>query len=267
MIGLVALVLGVLGLIRLEKRQSQLDLAATKNYTWSEMLRLVSENQQVKTFFIYLIILLAAILGQDILLEPYAAEAFSMPVQATTRITSIWGICFLVAMIVAGVLEGRVRKITLARIGGWNALLGFVLIASSGILGSSDVFFIGLIVLGIGTGLSTVSNLSLMLDMTTAGKVGLYIGIWGMANAISRLIGSMIGGGIRDVLNRLMQDPVMAYVAVFLFMASLMLISLWMLARIDVNQFRRQADHRLAYWSVEYRLIKLSRTSTALPPS
>jgi len=241
-IGLVALVLGILGLIRLEKRQVQPDSAESPNYSWSEMMRLVSENQQVKTFFLYLIILLAAILGQDILLEPYAGEAFSMPVQVTTRITSIWGVCFLVAMIVAGVLEGRVQKITLARIGGWNAMLGFVLIASSGILGSTDVFYAGLIVLGVGTGLSTVSNLSLMLDMTTAGKVGLYIGIWGMANAISRLIGSMIGGGIRDALNRYLQDPVMAYVAVFVFMALLMLISLWMLSRIDVRQFRKQAD-------------------------
>ena len=206
-IGLVALLLGMLGLVLLEVPQAEQRLTPTDNYSWTAMMYVVIENRQVKLFFIYLIILLIAILGQDILLEPYAAEAFSMPVQTTTRITSIWGACFLLAMLVAGLLEGRVHKLTLAKIGGWNAMMGFILIASSGLLSLPVVFYTGLVVLGIGTGLSTVSNLSLMLDMTTASKVGLYIGIWGMANAISRLLGSLIGGALRDVLTRLLQNP------------------------------------------------------------
>jgi len=240
-IGLIALVLGMLGLVRLENRHTRSDLPASDNYTWAEMLHQVAGNRYVKTFFIYLIILLAAILGQDILLEPFAAEAFAMPVKSTTRITSIWGTCFLVAMVIAGTLEGRVQKLTLARLGGWNALVGFVLIAASGLLSLPAIFYSGLVVLGIGTGLSTVSNLSLMLDMTTAGKVGLYIGIWGMANAISRLLGSLIGGVLRDALTYMFRDPVLAYVAVFTGMALLMLISLWILSRIDVSLFRKRA--------------------------
>ena len=246
LIGLVALFLGMMGLVRLENRQALRNQPAANNYTWTEMLRQVVGNQQVKSFFIYLIILLAAILGQDILLEPFAAEAFSMPVQATTRITSIWGSCFLVAMLIAGLLEGRVHKLTLAKIGGWNAMMGFILIALSGSLSLPAVFYTGLVVLGIGTGLSTVSNLSLMLDMTTASKVGLYIGIWGMANAISRLLGSIIGGALRDALTRLLQNPVMAYVVVFMGMGLLMLISLWMLSRINVSLFRKQAEHQIS---------------------
>jgi BCD family chlorophyll transporter-like MFS transporter len=245
-IGLAALVLGLLGLVRLEDRKAIANLPASDNYPWAEMLRLVAGNSQVKTFFIYLIILLAAILGQDILLEPFAAEAFAMPVQVTTRITSIWGICFLVAMVIAGMLEGRVHKLVLAKLGGWNALVGFVFIAMSGMLSLPAVFYTGLVVLGIGTGLSTVSNLSLMLDMTTVGKVGLYIGIWGMANAISRLLGSLIGGAIRDALTYTLQNPVLAYVAVFMGMALLILISLWMLSRIDVSLFRKQAEVQIS---------------------
>jgi BCD family chlorophyll transporter-like MFS transporter len=245
-VGLVALFLGMLGLVRLENRQTCRDQPATNNYTWTEMMHLVAGNQQVKTFFVYLIILLAAILGQDILLEPFAAEAFAMPVEVTTRITSIWGTCFLVAMMIAGLVEGRVQKLTLARIGGWNAMMGFILIALSGSLTLGTVFYAGLVVLGIGTGLSTVSNLSLMLDMTTASKVGLYIGIWGMANAISRLLGSMIGGALRDGLTRLLQNPVMAYVAVFMGMGLLMFISLLMLSRINVSLFRRQAEQQIS---------------------
>ena len=245
-VGIAALVLGMLGLVRLEKRQDQFSQTSSDNYSWGEMLHQVSGNEYVKFFFIYLVILLAAILGQDILLEPFAAEAFSMPVQSTTRITSIWGACFLIAMLVAGILEGKVSKLTLARVGGWSALAGFVLIATSGILSLSAVFYTGLVVLGIGTGLATVSNLSLMLDMTSPGKVGMYIGIWGMANATSRLIGSMIGGALRDALTRLLNDPVLAYICVFFGMALLMVISLWMLSRIDVSVFRQRAEQQLS---------------------
>jgi BCD family chlorophyll transporter-like MFS transporter len=129
-----------------------------------------------------------------------------------------------------------------AWLGGWSALVGFVLIAISGGLVSKDFFYSGVILLGVGTGLSTVSNLSLMLDMTTADKVGLCIGAWGMANAISRLLGSVLGGAVRDLVARLAGAPVIGYIVVFGLMALIMLVSLIMLRRIDVGAFRRQAD-------------------------
>jgi BCD family chlorophyll transporter-like MFS transporter len=241
-VGLTALALGMLGLVRLESRQGLRVASASDNHTWGEMLRVVAANRQAKIFFIYLTVLLAAILGQDILLEPFAAEAFAMPVQITTRITSIWGVCFLIGMLGTGALEGKAPKRRLAQAGGWGALAGFTLIALSGVVSSSGVFYSGLVVLGVGSGISTVSNLSLMLDMTTPERVGLYIGAWGMANAFSRLLGSLIGGALRDALNAILQNPVTAYVAVFGFMALLMLISLGLLTRFDVSAFRKRAD-------------------------
>ena len=70
--------------------------------------------------------------------------------------------------------------------------------AVSGSLGSSAVFYGGVLLLGCGTGLATTANLSLMLDMTTS-RVGLYIGAWGIADALARLLGSVMGGVLRDV--------------------------------------------------------------------
>jgi BCD family chlorophyll transporter-like MFS transporter len=204
--------------------------------------RSISENKQATIFFVYLIILLIALLGQDILLEPFGGEAFGMPVGDTTRITSIWGAFTLVALLAAGVLERRISKRRIAFWGGGIALVGFVFIAASGILTNITVFYAGVILLGAGTGFSTVSNLSLMLDMTTAAKVGLFIGAWGMANATSRLIGALLSGVVRDILTRVLQDPVMAYVSVFAILALLLLISLILLRSINVAAFREQAD-------------------------
>ena len=240
-VGVAALILGLLGLVRLEKRTPD-HSSGDENYSWRMLSRFILDNPQARFFFAYLVILLAALLGQDILLEPFGGEAFGLTVQQTTRITSIWGVCVLAALLVAGALEGRAPKRSVAQVGGWGALIGFVLIAASGVLLNQSVFYTGVVLLGIGTGLSTVSNLSLMLDMTTADKVGLFIGAWGMANALSRLLGSVISGAVRDLAARLFQQPVLSYVLVFGIMALIMLISIIMLRRINVKAFQQQAE-------------------------
>ncbi len=240
-IGLVALVLGLLGLIRLEKRNNEVK-PASDGYSWVAMFRGILQNRQATLFFWYLVILLAAILGQDILLEPFGGQAFNMTVRETTRITSIWGVCVLVALLVAGALEARVKKRSVAALGGWSALFGFVLILVSGLLVNQGVFYGGVVLLGAGTGLSTVSNLSLMLDMTVASNVGLFIGAWGMANAVSRLIGTVLGGVVRDIVTQFAQNPVTGYVVVFGIEAAMLLVSLVMLRQINVGEFQRQVD-------------------------
>jgi BCD family chlorophyll transporter-like MFS transporter len=242
MVGLAASVLGLLGLVRLERRTSGRVSGVAEEYSWSQLFRFILDNRQAKLFFVYLTILLAAILGQDILLEPFGGEAFGMSVRATTRITSLWGMCVLVSLIVAGVLEGRIGKRWVARAGGLGALAGFVLILVSGIITSQSVFYSGVIFLGIGTGLATVSNLSLMLDMTTPEKVGLFIGAWGMSNAVSRLLGTVLGGAVRDITTQLAQNPLAGYILVFGIEAALVAVSLVLLQYIDVSAFRRQAQ-------------------------
>jgi BCD family chlorophyll transporter-like MFS transporter len=245
-IGLAALFLGSVGLIRLEARFQVSQESDDSRHSWGEMISAILENRQATLFFVYLTILLAAILGQDILLEPFGGEAFNMTVRATTRITSIWGSCVLLSLLVAGLLETRANKRTVAFWGGGVALLGFLVIGLSGLTLKQSVFYSGIVLLGLGTGLSTVSNLSLMLDMTAAGKVGLFIGAWGMSNAVSRLLGSVLGGAVRDVVTQSFQSPLLAYVFVFGIEAGMLLSSLILLRWIDVSAFRRQVtEHSL----------------------
>jgi BCD family chlorophyll transporter-like MFS transporter len=205
----------------------------------------ILQNRQATLFFWYLIVLLAAILGQDILLEPFGGEAFGMTVRQTTRITSIWGTCVLAALLVAGLLEGRLNKRSVARWGACGALAGFLLVVASGILTSASnsvsVFYLGVVWLGLGTGLATVSNLSLMLDMTTAQNVGLFIGAWGMANAASRLLGTVLGGALRDVVASLSQNALLGYLVVFGIEALMLAVSMIWLSRIDVSAFKNSA--------------------------
>jgi MFS transporter, BCD family, chlorophyll transporter len=241
-VGIAALVLGLVGLLKLEDRVAPDARPAAEGHSWSTMAKAVFANKQATLFFWYLIILLVALLGQDILLEPYGGQAFGMAVRTTTRITSVWGILVLVALVIAGALERKTEKKAVARWGGFIALIGFALIAGSGVIHSQTVFWVGVILLGGGTGLSTVSNLSLMLDMTTPNNVGLFIGAWGMANAISRLLGFTLSGAVRDIITHLTQSTVTGYVVVFSILALLLLISLLMLSRIDVSAFQKRAQ-------------------------
>ncbi len=236
-----SLFLGLLGLIKLEPRVKQaLKTPAKEDRTsWKDLLREIFASSQVRAFFIYLTLLLAAILGQDVLLEPFGAEAFGLTVQATTRITSIWGVCVLVALVLANVLERKISKKKVANLSAWVAAFGFLLITLSGFLKNMSVFYSGVIFLGLGTGASTVSNLSLMLDMTTR-QVGLFIGAWGVANALSRFLGTLIGGVVRDIATRLFENAVYGYLTVFIIELMMLLISIRLLRRIDVSRFKNQ---------------------------
>jgi len=242
MVGATALALGLLGLLWLEPRYKRDSVQPqAENYTIKQMAAAILDNPVAKTFFVYLLLLLAALLGQDVLLEPFGAEAFGMSVTETTRITSIWGTFVLIAIIVAGVLEGRVHKRIVAQAGNLGALAGFMVIVVSGIFPNISTFYTGVILLGIGTGLSTVANLSLMFDLTVAGKVGLYIGAWGFSNAMSRLAGSLLGGAVRDGVTQATGAALSGYIVVFGIEAFMLFVAVLMLARIDVSAFKKQA--------------------------
>jgi MFS transporter, BCD family, chlorophyll transporter len=248
LVGAIALVFTVLGLIRLEPRMPRMTAGPgdsrtenRKERSIGNLVRLLGSNRQAGRFFLYLTILLTAILGQEILLEPFGGEAFDMPVSETTEISSIWGTFVLVLLLAGGLMERRVAKRTVARIGGILAAAGFVFITASGLARSTSIFYLGLCLLGSGTGLSTVSNLSLMLDMTIAGRVGMFMGVWGISEAAARIIGSLLGGSVRDLFGRAFGAPVLGYVVVFGIMAGLVVVSLFLLETIDVGSFRTHA--------------------------
>ncbi|HSG26346.1 MAG TPA: BCD family MFS transporter [Anaerolineales bacterium] len=248
MVGILAAALGAIGLFRLEPRsQTASSVPQDKTHSWKEMFTAIASNRQATRFFWYLLLLLTAILGQDILLEPYGAEAFGMSVQSTTRITAIWGTFFLISLSIGAALEKRVQKITQARVGAWIGLVAFGLIVISGMVSTLWVFYLGVMLLGLATGLSTVSNLSLMLDMTSVGSVGLFIGAWGMASAVARLVGNMLSGAIRESFTSLLNNAVAGYSAVFIVEIILLIASLLILRGVDVNLFQKHAQDESSY--------------------
>jgi BCD family chlorophyll transporter-like MFS transporter len=242
LVALLALAMGILGLLKLEPRYFQ-PAVTEKRHSLREVYNEISTNPQVKRFFIYLLLMLAAVLGQDVLLEPFAARAFGIPVDETTFITSIWGTAYLVSLLVTGFMEGKVSKVKIARLASWLAVAAFGIIALSGFAGGLFLFYAGLILLGIATGPATVSNLSIMLDMTVPGKTGMFIGAWGSASAFARLLGSTTTAAVRDAVDALpFSAGTSGYAVGFLLLAAFLLISLAILKKIDVSTFVQTAS-------------------------
>lgn len=237
-----ALTLGLLGLFKLEPHVSlSSSPAKADTYTVKQMTAAITENRVAKIFFLYLLLLLAAILGQDVLLEPFGAQAFGMTLEQTSRIVSITNSFTLIAFIVAGFLDGRVKKKYVAQTGNLGALIGFITIVISGLTASISTFYIGITLLGLGTGLSTIANLSLMFDLTVPEKVGLYIGAWGFSNGLSRLVGLLMAGIVADVATQVTGDALHGYLVVFGIEALMMFVAAIMLYRIDVGAFQKKA--------------------------
>ncbi|MEN9933768.1 MAG: hypothetical protein RLZZ387_347 [Chloroflexota bacterium] len=237
--GLVSLALTAVGLVGLEPRVRSGAHVAQSRQSQGAALRAVLGNPQARLFFIYLILLLAAILGQDVLLEPFGAAAFGMSVRETTQLTAIWGGATLLALLAYGLLLNRwITKCAGAMLGGSLAALGLLLIAASGITGEQALFVPGIAALGFGTGIATSTNLALMLDMTTPEQVGLFIGAWGVADALARGLGTMLGGITRDIITVATGSASGGYISVFLIEALLLGVSLVLLQRINVGAFR-----------------------------
>ncbi len=238
-----ALTLGLFGLIKLEPRfqDSPSDALAT-THTLREMYTTITSNPIARIFFVYLLLLLAAILGQDVLLEPFGAQAFGMSISETSRIVSYSQGLTLVAFFVAGFMEGRVDKKKIAQMGNVFAILGFLLIMASGIARSVGIFYPGIMMLGFGTGIATVANLSLMYNLTVREEVGLYIGAWGFSNGLSRLIGLLMAGVVADLATRITGDELSGYLLVFGSEALMMFIAAIMLHRIDVQAFQKKVN-------------------------
>ena len=237
-----ALTFGLLGLFRLESPSStSSSTTRADTYTVKQMTAAITENPVAKIFFVYLLLLLAAILGQDVLLEPFGAQAFGMSLEQTSRIVSIMSSFTLIAFIIAGFLDGRVKKKYVAQMGNLGALIGFITIFLSGLTASITSFYIGITLLGLGTGLSTIANLSLMFDLTVPEKVGLYIGAWGFSNGLSRLVGLLMAGVVADLATTFTGNPLSGYLIVFGLEALMLLIAAIMLYRIDVGAFQKKA--------------------------
>ena len=243
---LVSVLFVLVGSYRIEPRASTREVQPTHRADDPmQVLRLLALNSQARRFFIYLMIVLISIHAQDVLLEPFGAEAMGMPVAVTSRLTSIWGAGLFITLLGGLLLIKRWGKRTGANLGAYVTAVAFALIIATGLLGQSGLFMGAVFLLGLGGGLMTVSNLSFMLDMTVPQAAGLFIGAWSVANFAGQAVGNVISGMLWDIFSGLTGNPLAGYAAVFSLEIAGLLLAVWLFRSISVESFRRQAEVRL----------------------
>jgi BCD family chlorophyll transporter-like MFS transporter len=140
----------------------------------------------------------------------------------------------------------RLGKQTTARLGCLLVALSFGLTIASGFTGEPRLLQLCMILFGLASGITTNGAISLMLDLTAAETAGTFIGAWGLAQAMSQALSTLIGGALLD-LGRLLfpTSSVLAYATVFGVEAAVMLLAVYLLGRVSVAEFRENTNRAL----------------------
>jgi BCD family chlorophyll transporter-like MFS transporter len=182
-----------------------------------------------------------AVFLQDPILESYGAEVFGLPIAATASLSAVWGVGTLLGLLLAGLwLVPKLGKFSAARLGCQLILLSLLLLAGVGVLADPNALRIVLFLFGLATGIGTNATLVLMLDLTLPAVAGTFVGVWGLAQAYSRALGKVMGGGLLDAARWVLPEAPahVAYGLVLLFEASIAVLALVLLSRVSLKQFR-----------------------------
>jgi BCD family chlorophyll transporter-like MFS transporter len=202
---------------------------------------LLRDNSQVRAFFVFVAASILAIFLQDSILEVFGAEVFQMSVKETASFTQIWGGGVLLGMLVIGIISSifPINKKTIAMIGSAGTALGLGLLTLCALTGQQAMLNPALLVMGLFTGLFNVGALSLMMEMTVEGATGLYMGMWGTAQAFGNGLSSILSGGLKTLLIESgFLSAQYGYAVIFGIETVLMIVGVATLATVSVAQFR-----------------------------
>ena len=233
----------------IEGQAAPRDDAITLSQAWA----LITSSRQVLVFFAFLICFTLGLFLQDPILESYGAQVFGMPIAATASLNAFWGIGTLGGLLLAGLwLVPRLGKLAAARLGCQLILATLALLLLCGFTAKVPLLNAVLLLFGVAAGIGTNSALVLMLDLTLPQAAGTFVGVWGLAQALSRALGKVMGGGLFD-LGRLLQirlglgsGPMPAYGLVLLVEMAIAALALLLLARVNLRQFREDTGRSLS---------------------
>ncbi|MBD2098694.1 BCD family MFS transporter [Trichocoleus sp. FACHB-591] len=215
--------------------------------TFGRALKILTANRQTGLFFTFLLVMTISLFMQEPVLEPYGAQVFQMQISETTRLNAFWGMGTLLGISSTGFLVvPRLGKQKTTRWGCFLVALSFLLIISSGFSQNAKLLQGALFLFGLASGITTTGAISLMLDLTAAETAGTFIGAWGLSQAMARALATVTGGAVLDIGKKLFSNLVFAYGLVFALQAVGMVLAVWFLGRVNVQEFRSNNKQAIA---------------------
>ena len=206
---------------------------------WNSV-RQLAGHAPLRGLFTVLFLATMAFTTQDVLLEPYGGQVLGMSVSATTQLTALWGVAMLVAIGLAGLWLWRGQgALRLLAIGCAVGAAGYGVVSLAGSGAQVGVFRTGVAMIGMGRGLFLVGSIALIMSMTEQLHAGLFLGLWGVTQAIAQGIGTIGGGLTRDIALARTGDVVLGYTTVYLAAAVVLIATLGLLAALRLgNQLK-----------------------------
>ena len=222
-------------------------------YTLRQAWTLITSSRQVLIFFSFLVLFTLALFLQDPILESYGAQVFGMSIASTATLNAIWGMGTLVGLLVAGIwLVPALGKLATARLGCQLILASLLLLVLVGLCARVPALQAVMALFGLASGIATNSALVLMLDLTLPQAAGTFVGVWGLAQALSRAMGKVVGGALLDVGQVLQQalawgdSAYPPFALVLLVESGIAVAALFALSRVNVHQFREDTGRSLS---------------------
>jgi len=229
--------------------QQQRQDAFTLRQAWT----LITSSRQVLIFFSFLVLFTLALFLQDPILESYGAQVFGMSIASTATLNAIWGMGTLVGLLVAGAwVVPALGKLATARLGCQLILASLLLLVLVGLCGRVSALQLVMALFGLAAGIATNSALVLMLDLTLPQAAGTFVGVWGLAQALSRAMGKVFGGALLDLGQGLQQAMAWGdsayppFALVLLVESGIAVAALFALSRVNVHQFREDTGRSLS---------------------
>ncbi len=213
-------------------------------------MRLLSSSPRTLQFAFYIFISIFALFANEVVMDPFGAEVFGMKVSETTKLFKpMMGGTQLIFMLATGFLLSRIGFKRGAYFGNTFSAIGFAIIIVAGFMRDQSLLRVGLVVTGMGLGAASVSNISMMMNMT-AGRSGIYIGLWGTAQSLAIFIGHSGAGVIRDVIYTLSGNHMMAYAVIFVIEILAFTASSLLLPHISKEAFEAESEAKMAEFAV-----------------
>ena len=222
-------------------------------FTLRQAWTLITSSRQVLIFFSFLVLFTLALFLQDPILESYGAQVFGMSIASTATLNAIWGMGTLVGLLVAGAwVVPSLGKLATARLGCQLILASLLLLVLVGLCGRVSALQLVMALFGLAAGIATNSALVLMLDLTLPQAAGTFVGVWGLAQALSRAMGKVFGGALLDLGQGLQQAMAWGdsayppFALVLLVESGIAVAALFALSRVNVHQFREDTGRSLS---------------------
>jgi BCD family chlorophyll transporter-like MFS transporter len=215
--------------------------------TLGRAIKILTANRQTGLFFTFLLVMTISLFMQEPVLEPYGAQVFGMQISETTKLNAFWGMGTLIGISSTGFLVvPRLGKQRTTRWGCLLVALSVILIILAGFSQNAKLLQGVLFVFGLASGITTTGAISLMLDLTAAETAGTFIGAWGLSQAMARALATVTGGAVLSLGKTLFSNLVLAYGLVFAMQSLGMLLAVWFLGRVNVQEFRTNAKQAIA---------------------